>query len=217
VKGRTWIAVGVVVAGMAGTGGCRTRTAPAGSTPVAAVRADVPQIFVDISMVRVDQAAVEALLGEPQPIAASTRRTMSAAEADALLERLKALPGADFVAAPKILALAGQHASMFVGESSPQPDGLTYAVEEDLERVGSHGLSLSIEPRLDRASPRLVADLRFAWKSPEGAATEPLTRSSARLVLSSTERAVWSVPVASSRPGARERIVLVVSMRLLEV
>jgi hypothetical protein len=191
MNGRTAFAVGGLWLAAASLGACRgSPCCPPAS--VATARAPETHVFLDASIVRVDRAALDALLGE----ASSPGTTLSAAEADALIARLRALPGADVIAAPKVLALDGQQASVVVGD-------------------GASGFTFHATPRVEGGGERVSADVRFAWKAAgEGADSATL---SMRPSLRPDERGVWTVPVASSRPGARERIVLVVAMRRIEV
>jgi hypothetical protein len=211
------LGIALLLAAAAAASGCRTRNPRGASAATPAAAAGGAQVFVEASVLRVDRAAVEALLGEARPGAASVR-TLSVADADAFLARLRALPGADEVAAPRILALDGQEAVVFVGETAPGPGDLRFEAEERaLSRPGSSGFVLRVVPRTAGASGRVAADVRFAWKDAEGEATGPVTRQSTRLLSAPDERVVWTFPVASPRPSARDVFVVVLSTRVLEV
>ena len=110
---------------------CRSRCAEfAGPAPLTGeVRAPVPtlaatprgdsEIFLDAVVLRVPDASAGRVLGAGA--GGRTGERLSAADGAALKERANREPGVSVVAAPKILSLAGQAATVFVGE--------TYAVE----------------------------------------------------------------------------------------
>lgn len=78
---------------------------------------DVRQVFLDLTIVRVPEARVAAALGARRPRHAGEPTTLSTQEARALLSAWRADPLVEITSAPKLLALPGQEASIFVGET----------------------------------------------------------------------------------------------------
>lgn len=78
---------------------------------------DDRQIFVDMTTIRIPEAEVTAILGDLREPSKGKALTITAEQAKTLLNACQAHDDVEIVQAPKLLSLAGQDSSLFIGET----------------------------------------------------------------------------------------------------
>ncbi len=131
--------------------------------------ADARQVFISMTSVRVPEAGVAAEIGKD---ASGKARRLTQDEAEAMIARWHASDTALVVSAPKILALHGQAATIFVGESirfarseavTNEKGGLDFRIEND-DRAVNLGEQMRVTPVVSQDAKTLTLDLDATWR-----------------------------------------------------
>ena len=202
----------VVVAaalGLSALCGCaRTRC----SAPCEARESEPAQVFLDGMVLRVPRDRVAEIVGADAPPGAPPR-VLSAADATALRDRAAKASGVSVVMMPKILALAGQEATVSIGETLPDAKGARTWVGQEFRTVPT--------PSPDGST--IALDFSFALSdrpaegtTPDAAAVQAGTARGAAHVerLPSGDSFLLVAPATPSTPD--ERILVLMSAVVLD-
>ncbi len=98
-------------------GCCCGTQAPATTTTTDVAPAGTRQVFIDMTTLRIPADRADTILGELRHRGATRASTLTKPQAERLKAALDGASTVHVVAAPKMLALEGQEASVFIGET----------------------------------------------------------------------------------------------------
>lgn len=133
--------------------------------------AEGTQIFINMTTVRIPAGHVAAALGDLGPTSADQPRTLTKARAQRLRSAWEGDEQVRVVQAPKILALNGQEATLFIGETigfarteatTNANGGLEFAIEDGPAFVGYR---MAVTPTSRAAGRRVALDLHTVTRT----------------------------------------------------
>jgi hypothetical protein len=133
--------------------------------------AEGSQIFINMRTVRIPADHVTAALGDLCPASATEPRSLSQAQHDALQKAWSDDERVRVVQAPKILALNGQEATLFIGETirfartqaaTNARGGLEFEIQEGPAFVG---YKMAVTPTVKAGDSRVALDLHTVQRT----------------------------------------------------
>jgi hypothetical protein len=175
--------------------GCSRSRAPASAcgAPLRDVRIDFNgleqaterQVFVDMTVARIPEKLLDGELGAYRPVPTSTHMGVPAEAAEAMVHRWNASKSVWVESAPKMLSLAGQKATLFIGESisfakskaeTNEKGGLEFSVEENAGSPVSLGEHIALVADPSEDGSRIALAFEGTWSElEEGASVAALT------------------------------------------
>lgn len=134
-----------------------------------AAELDHRQIFVDVTTVRIPADKVDAALRDLPAAAKNERMTITAEQSKAFLAACEADDSVRVVQSPKLLSLAGQDASIFIGEtirfaSTEATEDGAYKIEEQNGSPVFLGYKLNVVATPSDDGRVLDMDLNSVWR-----------------------------------------------------